>query len=180
MAGVPIPIEPLRRHIFVAEPPVKGGWEHGGPHGAPAGPADCVMVIDFASSFYFHREGAQLLFGMGDPNELPGFDTGVNWDVLEKIAPVSARRLPALADLAISTAWAGLYEMTPDAMPLIGPAGRDGLHVIAGFSGHGFQHAPAAGRVAADVIAGRDPHFDLQPYRLDRFAGGSAGESNVV
>jgi len=180
MAGVPIPIEPLRRHIFLAQPPVNGGWERGGPHGAPAAPADRVMVIDFDSSFYFHREGAQLLFGMGDPEERPGFDTRVNWDVLEKIAPVAARRLPALADLAIASAWAGLYEMTPDAMPVIGPAGLDGLHVIAGFSGHGFQHAPAAGRIAADVIAGRDPHFDLEPYRLDRFAGATAGEANVV
>jgi sarcosine oxidase subunit beta len=180
MAGVPIPIEPLRRHIFLAQPPVNGGWERGGPHGAPAAPADRVMVIDFDSSFYFHREGAHLLFGMGDPEERPGFDTRVNWDVLEKIAPVAARRLPALADLAIASAWAGLYEMTPDAMPIIGPAGLDGLHVIAGFSGHGFQHAPAAGRIAADVIAGRDPHFDLGPYRLDRFAGATAGEANVV
>src|ERR1019366_8241190 len=180
MAGVPIPIEPLRRHIFLAQPPVNGGWERGGPHGAPAAPADRVMVIDFDSSFYFHREGAHLLFGMGDPDERPGFDTRVNWDVLEKIAPVAARRLPALADLAIASAWAGLYEMTPDAMPIIGPAGLDGLHVIAGFSGHGFQHAPAAGRIAADVIAGRDPHFDLGPYRLDRFAGATAGEANVV
>jgi sarcosine oxidase, subunit beta len=180
MAGVPIPIEPLRRHIFLAQPPVNGGWERGGPHGAPAAPADRVMVIDFDSSFYFHREGAHLLFGMGDPEERPGFDTRVNWDVLEKIAPVAARRLSALADLAIASAWAGLYEMTPDAMPVIGPAGLDGLHVIAGFSGHGFQHAPAAGRIVADVIAGRDPHFDLGPYRLDRFAGATAGEANVV
>lgn len=180
MAGVPIPIEPLRRHIFLAQPPVNGGWERGGPHGSPAAPADRMMVIDFDSSFYFHREGAHLLFGMGDPDERPGFDTRVNWDVLEKIAPVAARRLPALADLAIASAWAGLYEMTLDAMPIIGPAGLDGLHVIAGFSGHGFQHAPAAGRIAADVIAGRDPDFDLGPYRLDRFAGATAGEANVV
>ena len=180
MAGVPIPIEPLRRNIFLADPPVNGGWEHGGPHGARAAPADRVMVIDFASSFYFHREGAQLLFGMGDPDERPGFDTEVEWGVIEKIGPVAARRLPALADLAIATAWAGLYEMTPDAMPIIGPAGPEGFHVIAGFSGHGFQHSPAAGRIVADVIAGRDPQFDLDPYRFDRFAGVVAGEANVV
>jgi sarcosine oxidase subunit beta len=180
MAGVTIPIEPLRRHIFVAEPPAHGGWAHGGANGGPAGPPDRVLVIDFSSSFYFHHEGALLLFGMGDRDERPGFDTDVNWDVLEKIAPVAARRLPALADLAISTAWAGLYEMTPDAMPVIGPAGLDGLHAIAGFSGHGFQHSPAAGRILADVIAGNDPQFDLRPYRLDRFSGATDGEANFV
>ncbi len=182
MARVAIPVEPLRRHIFIAHPPARGGWEHGGPDEDPAGPSNRVMVIDFESSFYFPREGAGLLFGMGDPDERPGFDTTVNWQVLEKIAPVAAGRLPALADLPIANAWAGLYEMTPDAMPIIGRAGGvDGFYTIAGFSGHGFQHAPAAGRLLADLITGRDPHFDLTPFAFERFAtGDAAGEINVV
>jgi sarcosine oxidase subunit beta len=180
-AGVSMPIVPLRRHIFIAHPPASGGWERGGPGGAPAGPSSRVMVIDFESTFYFHREGAGLLFGMADPDEAPGFDMTVNWQVLEKISPVAARRLPALADLPVARAWAGLYEMTPDAMPVIGHAGVEGLYAIAGFSGHGFQHAPAAGRILADVIAGRDPGFDLAPFAFDRFArGGATGEGNVV
>jgi sarcosine oxidase subunit beta len=61
-------------------------------------------------------------------------------------------------------------------MPVIGPApGCEGFQVIAGFSGHGFQHSPAAGRVLADVIAGVDPAMDLAPFALDRFARGSPG-----
>lgn len=183
MAGARVPVEPLRRHIFIAEPPTAGGWEHGGPAGARAAPASRIMVIDFDTTFYFHREGANLLFGMGDPDERLGFDTTVDWAVLEKIAPIAERRLPVLAsDVAIAHAWAGLYEMTPDAMPIIGPAGEpEGLYVIAGFSGHGFQHSPAAGRILADLIAGRDPQFDLAPFTLDRFAGaGGAGEAHVV
>jgi sarcosine oxidase subunit beta len=119
---------------------------------------------------------------MGDPDERPGFDTTVNWQMLEKVTPVAARRLPVLADLAIAKAWAGLYEMTPDANPILGPAGDvEGFFVIAGFSGHGFQHAPAAGRILADVIAGRDPKSDLRPFAFDRFSGNDAGgEGNVV
>ena len=72
--------------------------------------------------------------------------------------------------------------MTPDANPLIGPApGIEGFHLIAGFSGHGFQHCPAAGRLLADVITGRDPRFDLSPFAPDRFARGAAvGERYVV
>ena len=181
MAGVAVPVEPLRRHIFIAQAP-PSGWARGGPGGSAAGPESRIMVIDFSSTFYFHREGAGMLFGMGDPEERPGFDTTVNWQMLEKVTPVATRRLPVLGDLAISKAWAGLYEMTPDANPIIGPAGGvEGFFVIAGFSGHGFQHAPAAGRILADVIAGRDPGFDLAPFSWQRFAGArSHGEGNVV
>jgi sarcosine oxidase, subunit beta len=182
MAGVAVPIEPLKRHIFIAHAPALRGWDRGGPGGTAAGPDTRVMVIDFASSFYFHREGAGLLFGMGDPEERPGFDTTVNWQVLEKVTPVAARRLPALAELPIARAWAGLYEMTPDANPIIGPAGGvDGFYVIAGFSGHGFQHAPAAGRILADIMSDRDPQFDLSPFSWTRFAHADvSGEANVV
>jgi sarcosine oxidase subunit beta len=140
------------------------------------------MVIDFESTFYFHREGAGVLFGMGDPAEPPTFDLTVQWDFLERVTPVAARRLPALADAPIARAWAGLYEMTPDANPIIGAAsGVEGFFLLTGFSGHGFQHSPAAGRILADVIAGRDPEFDLAPFALGRFAGAAvAGERNVV
>jgi len=88
--------------------------------------------------------------------------------------PVAARRMPALSDASIVKSWAGLYEMTPDANPIIGLTGPDGLFTIAGFSGHGFQHSPAAGRILADVIAGRDPRFDLAPFSLKRFSDGSS------
>jgi sarcosine oxidase subunit beta len=98
------------------------------------------------------------------------------------VIDVAVQRLPALADASISHAWAGLYEVTPDANPIIGPAsGVDGLYLINGFSGHGFQHSPAAGRILADVIAGRDPRFDLTPFALHRFAAsGVTGERYFV
>ena len=73
---------------------------------APCQPT-ALMVIDFESTFYFHREGAGLLFGMGDPDEKPGFDITVRWDILPKVIEVAVRRLPALADAAVSHAWAG-------------------------------------------------------------------------
>ena len=71
--------------------------------------------------------------------------------------------------------------MTPDHNPVIGSLGVEGLYAIAGFSGHGFQHAPAAGRLLADVMLGRDPRFDLAPFAFSRFARASArGEHHVV
>ncbi len=174
LAGVDVPVDPYRRHIFIA------AFDRS--TAAPAAPASHIMVIDFATTFYFHREGAGILFGMGDPDERPTFDTSVQWDFLSEVTGVAVRRLPALQDASISHAWAGLYEMSPDANPIIGPvASRPGLFLINGFSGHGFQHSPAAGRILADLIAGRDPGIDLAPFSYERFSAGvAAGERYVV
>ena len=187
MAGVDVPVDPYRRHIFIASFDASRSTSHGrSAHASryeqPAVPSSRIMVIDFETTFYFHREGAGLLFGMGDPAEPSTFDTTVRWDFLEEVTLVAVRRLPALADASISHAWAGLYEMTPDANPIIGPAREvSGLFLINGFSGHGFQHSPAAGRILADVIAGRDPGVDLAPFALERFAGRAvSGERYVV
>ena len=170
LAGVDVPVDPYRRHIFIAQ------------DFTAAVPPTRIMVIDFDTTFYFHREGGGMLFGMGDPDEPPGFDTTVRWDFLPEVIDIAVRRLPALADASISHAWAGLYEMSPDANPMIGPVREmAGFFVINGFSGHGFQHCPAAGRILADVITGRDPGIDLAPFSMERFAAGSAaGEHYVV
>jgi len=180
LLGVDVPVEPERRHIFIASPPAGGSWDD--PVNTGKVPRSKLLVIDFETTFYFHREGGGLLFGMGDPDERPGFDITVRWDFLPKVIDVAMRRLPAIADAAVSHAWAGLYEMTPDHNPIIGPSGDvDGFFTIAGFSGHGFQHAPAAGRILADLIAGRDPKFNLAAFAVDRFATRTArGEGNIV
>ncbi len=179
LAEVHVPVRPLRRHIFLAQPAGGGSWDALARQGRA--PANRIMVIDFETSFYFHREGGRLLFGMGDATERDGFDVSVKWDFLPEVVEVGTRRLPALADAEISHAWAGLYEMTPDAMPLIGAAGeRPGFWVIAGFSGHGFQHAPAAGRVLADLVTGHDPGLDVSPYALERFARGATSDERHV
>jgi sarcosine oxidase subunit beta len=177
LAGVDVPVDPIRRHIFIAAPAA------GAAPASFAVPSSHIMVIDFETTFYFHREGAGLLFGMGDRQEAPTFDTTVQWDFLPQVIEVAVTRLPALAEASISHAWAGLYEMSPDGNPLLGRSDDvDGLYLINGFSGHGFQHSPAAGRILADVIAGRDPDFDLGPFAPGRFtqAGAATGERYVV
>ena len=170
LAGVDVPVDPYRRHIFIAQDFTR-----------PV-PPNRIMVIDFETTFYFHREGSGVLFGMGDPKEPPGFDTTVRWDFLPEVTQAAIARLPALEDASISHAWAGLYEMSPDANPLIGAApGVSGFFLINGFSGHGFQHSPAAGRILADLITGRDPAMDVAPFAPDRFgAGAASGERYVV
>ena len=158
------------------------GWSIQPPSSAKV-PDTRMMVIDFETSFYFPREGPGILFGMSDPDEPPGFNTSVSWDFLEKVTRVAMKRMPALADAGIAHAWAGLYEVTPDAMPIIGPARKvEGFYMINGFSGHGFQHSPAAGRILAEIILEGAPS-DLDPasFSFDRFSEGCAStEMNVV
>jgi len=179
MAGVDVPVDPYRRHIFIAS------LDPRAPDLAPGRsrlvPESRIMVIDFETTFYFHREAAGLLFGMGDPAEPSTFDTTVRWDFLHEVIEVAVRRLPALADASISHAWAGLYEMSPDANPIIGPVPEvGGLFLINGFSGHGFQHSPAAGRIVADLVVGRDPGMDLTPFAFARFAAHASGGEHYV
>jgi sarcosine oxidase, subunit beta len=178
--GVDVPVEPERRHIFIATPERGGSWD--APEWMGRMPRSKVLVIDFESTFYFHREGPGLLFGMGDPDETPGFDMTVKWDFLPRVTEVAIKRLPAMADAAVSHAWAGLYEMTPDHNPIIGASPDiQGFYTIAGFSGHGFQHAPAAGRILADLMTDRDPKFDLSPFTFERFQHSvRSAELNVV
>jgi sarcosine oxidase subunit beta len=80
------------------------------------------------------------------------------------------RRFPPAAGTAIADAWAGLYDMTADAHPIVGRVG-DGVYAACGFSGHGFMQSPAVGRALAEEILTGASSFDLVPYRLERFAG---------
>jgi sarcosine oxidase subunit beta len=168
MLGLRLPIVPSRRQVFVTEPFT--GIRRNSP-----------MTIDFHTSFYFHPEGEGVLFGMSDPTTPPGDDTRVDWSFLDRITAVAQRRWPPLLDASVKTAWAGLYENTPDFQPLIGPL-QPGLWIAGGFSGHGFMMAPVAGRWLADWIAGGTPSIDLGAFAPDRFATGASiePERNVV
>lgn len=170
-ADVDVPIEPVPRTIVVSGP-------------FPGAPARGTVVIDAATSFYFHREGPGVLMGMGDPAERPTFEARVDEAfVAERLLPTAVRILPALAEASLAHSWSGLYEMTPDHHPIIGPvAGLAGLYLVNGFSGHGFQHAPIAGKLVAEMIVeGRAHTVDISTLGLERFATGRLiRETHVV
>jgi sarcosine oxidase subunit beta len=172
MAGVSLPIEPIRRQIAVTA-------------AIPSLRAEFPFTIDFSRSLYFHREGNAILTGMSNHDEPPGFDTRVDEQWTEHHLELAMERLPLLADAELATEWAGLYEVTPDDQPILGrlPApAPSGLVVCGGFSGHGLMHGPAAGQlIAEEILHGRAQTIDIDPLRFDRFgSGASAGEYNVI
>lgn len=169
MAGVDLPVSPLRRQIVITEP-------------VPDLPPRLPMTIEFASSFYFHGEGRGVLMGMSDPDETPGFrlDRSDAW--LPRLGQAVERRAPALADVGLHSGWAGLYEMTPDHNALIGEAPDISRFLYAtGFSGHGFLMGPAVGEVMRDLVLRREPPVDVTALSVDRLrATGFRREVNVV
>ncbi|MFE5031699.1 NAD(P)/FAD-dependent oxidoreductase [Streptomyces sp. NPDC056683] len=169
MAGVDLPVQPLRRQIAVTEP-VRGL------------PPTLPMTIDFTTSLYFHAEGPGLLLGMSDPDERPGFATDTHDRWIPRLYAAMERRAPALLDLRRTGGWAGLYENTPDHNALIGEAPAVSRFLYAtGFSGHGFLQAPAVGEVVRDLYLGRAPFLDVGPLGAGRFAADAPRpESNLV
>ncbi|MEV8087195.1 NAD(P)/FAD-dependent oxidoreductase [Streptomyces nigra] len=160
MAGVDLPVEPLRRQIAVTAP-------------VDALPPRLPMTIDFTTSLYFHTEGPGLLLGMSDPDERPGFDTSTHDRWIPRLAEAMRNRAPALLDLRRTGGWAGLYEVTPDHNALIGEATSVSRFLYAtGFSGHGFLQGPAVGEVVRDLYLGRVPFVDVSPLSAGRFAAG--------
>ncbi|HET8980770.1 MAG TPA: FAD-binding oxidoreductase [Solirubrobacteraceae bacterium] len=169
MVGVDLPVTPLRRQILFTEP-------------IDDLPAQLPFTIDFASSFYFHREGPGLLMGMSDPDETPGFDVTTSDEWVPRLMEVVRRRAPRIADVGIRGGWAGLYEVTPDHNAIIGEASAVSRFLYAtGFSGHGFLQGPAVGEILRDLVLGRSPLVDIAPLSVDRFAGAALRpEHNVV
>jgi len=164
MAGIDVPVVPLRRFIWTTRPFADA-------------PSRWTLVIDFASGFYFHREGGGVLFGMGNRDEPPTHDLSVDEEFFEKVVvPVGTTRFPPLAEAAIRSSWAGSYEASPDANPILGRVpGLGGFILANGFSGHGFQHAPGVGQlIAEEILDGRAKTMDISPFSIRRFAEGDA------
>jgi sarcosine oxidase subunit beta len=155
-AGVEIPVEGEARHVFFTEP------------GDPL-PHELPLTIDFATSFYFHREGKGLLFGGREQS-------------LEELAPAAVHRLPVLEEIEVRGGWWGYYEMSPDHNAIVGATpDPEGLVYATGFSGHGFQQGPVIGEHVALLALGLPTPFDLSAFALERFERGTIRpELNVI
>lgn len=150
----------------------------------PGRPDRRTLVIDTATMFFFHREGAGILMSIAPTNDRSTFDLSPDDRfVAEEVLPAAMAFLPAVEAAGLAATWVGLYEMTPDHHPIIGPVrGLDGLLVATGFSGHGFQHGPVVGKLIAEVATtGRATTIDIAALRPERFAEGELiAESHVV
>ena len=165
LANVDIPVRPHRRHKFMTAP-----------FSADRIPAGTPFIIDPHRNFSLRREGVGLLLGHGNKEEPDSFSTEIDRSLEPRVIERAIHRAPVLADAALMRSYAGLYEMTPDQTGIVSAVpGVDGLHVIAGFSGHGFMHGPIAGQLMAEMfVHGRAVTMDASPLDIARFARGEA------
>jgi sarcosine oxidase subunit beta len=164
--GVGLPIRPLCRQVLETSP-------------LTGLPDDLPMVIEVETGFHFRRRGDRLLLAMGDPEPRWTFETTVDESLVPDRLERIAHRYPPAAAATVERSWAGLYDMTPDAHPIVGRV-ADGVYAACGFSGHGFMQSPAVGRALAEQILGREPSLDLSPYALERFEHGAAFSERFV
>jgi glycine/D-amino acid oxidase-like deaminating enzyme len=161
--GVGLPVQPIKRQIFVLDTAVK-----------PDGPLPLTIL---PSGLYFRTDtGGTILLGKSMADDPVGFD--FTWDdkrFYERLWPELAEFVPAFDRLKLIRGWAGLYAVnTLDQNAILGqwPLMK-GLYLANGFSGHGLQQAPAVGRYLSELITGKKPSLDLSIYKPDRILSSS-------
>ncbi len=163
MAGIEIPVVPVRRMVYLVKP--SRLFEY-----------DLPLTIDPSGVYFLHETGRQILTGKSRKEEPPGFN--FQWDrnyFNETIWPSLAHRIPLFDELKVVSGWAGLYEINQwDFNGIIGehPEVR-GFYMAVGFSGHGFQQAPAVGKALSEWIRlGRYETVDVKPLGYERILEG--------
>jgi sarcosine oxidase subunit beta len=165
LAGVDLPVKPLRRQVAATVPTGRLS-------------PDLPMTIFLGDGFHFReRDGRVLLLWPreDDPADAD-FDDAVDPRWVAEVERRTRTRVPGLDGVAIDpgACWAGLYEMSPDRHAIVGPApGLSNFVLANGSSGHGVMHAPALGQLVAEILLdGRATAVDLHALRPERFAEG--------
>jgi len=163
MAGLSLPVVPVRRMAYLFHPPRPFDY-------------DLPLVIDPSGLYFRHESGKAILTGKSRADEPPGFN--FEWDreyFLEEIWPQIALRVPLFNELKLIRGWAGLYEVNQwDYNGIIGACAEPaGFYLAVGFSGHGFQQAPAVGKALGELIRlNRYETIDVSDLSFDRIARG--------
>lgn len=172
LAGIALPVRPRKRFVFVVDCRTR---------------IDCNQLVIDPTGVYFRPEGRNYLCGLSPPEDqdpdCEDFEIDYSWFDTE-IWPILAHRVPAFAELKVLRAWAGLYEYnTFDQNAIIGPHPEvANFYFINGFSGHGVQQSPAAGRAVSELVAyGGFRTLDLSRFGFARIpANAPIKELNVV
>lgn len=165
--GVDIPISPHPRQAFLIATNERVRSE-------------MPLTVDMSTGAYLHPlpTAGSAIVGGSDMDIPPATRARVDWERSQSLLEALRHRFPGVGEFRLERGWSGLREMSPDGNALIGPVKEvPGLWVAAGFSGHGFMQAPAAGDLVARWILSGDPAIDTTGLAPDRFRTDEALES---
>ncbi len=167
MLGVELPNRPHRHEICSTE---------------PLKPWLKPLVADLSDGLYFSQSTrGEIVGGIGNDYVPPGLDQGSSHAFLGKYARSLVRACPVLAHVKVLRQWAGCYDLTPDANPVVGPVDEvDDFFQASGFMGHGFMMAPVVGKLLAQLIATGSGAPVLEPWRLSRFKEGKLLSEGLI
>lgn len=172
MTGImDLPLWPLKRQLYQTEP-------------CAILPPDAPMVVDAETSFHFRPRDGGVMLTMPLPVspiqiernrrlEPEAFALNLDETLWPGIQNEIKRRCPALMQAMVRQAWTGLYDMTPDEHPILGPTPVEGFLCGCGLAGHGFMHSPRAARLLTEYILApqnRSPEFELLAWHASRQA----------
>lgn len=168
MVGVELPNKPYRHEILATE--------HMKPWLKP-------MIISFHNGIYFSQShDGEIVGGIGDPDESSSFNIRSSLKFLERFTSIAVRYIPSMRKIKVMRQWAGLYDVTPDARPILGPVDPlPGFIQANGYSGHGFMIHPMVAKLLAEYIMDGKTRIDIEPLNLRRYTSGEmVKEANVV
>ena len=159
MVDIDLPVYSERHQILVTE---------------PVDPILSTMVMSFSGNYYCQQvPHGGLVMGRGDVGEPRDGNINAGWHFLDEMAKTITKLLPPLKKAMVIRQWAGLYNITPDRQPILGPAPHiEGYYLAVGFSGHGFMFGPATGILMSEIIMGEETSIDISSLNLDRFEKG--------
>jgi sarcosine oxidase subunit beta len=160
MAGVDIPVYSQRHQILITEP-IDPLWK--------------PMLMSFSENYYFQQlPDGGILGGYGDPeHEVIGNNVGSSWQFSRTMAKKMVKLVPILKEVHMVRQWAGLYNMSPDAQPILGEHPQlKGFYMSVGFSGHGFMLAPVTGKLIAELILDGKTSIPIDKLDIGRFERG--------
>jgi len=166
MAGIELPNKPVRKEALVTEP-IKRIFD--------------AMVISFRHGIYFSQmEEGQILGGIPSPEEKTGYHTEPTFSFLQRMAYMLGKYAPVLKSINVMRQWTGYYDVTPDALPILGKTSIEGFIQCNGFSGHGFMISPMVARLLAQLINDEKLDLPIERLSINRFKGKVFKEKSVV
>ena len=168
MAGIDLPNWGERHEIMITE---------------PVAPGVCpCMLMSFSGNYYIQqRPHGSIICGMSPEGHPEDYERKTTWQFIEAMSTILVKLLPITKGIRIARQWSGMYDMTPDAQPIIGETDVKNFYHSTGYSGHGFMLGPVAGKILSQHLTGQTPEIDFSMLDYRRFARGEhIKESNVV